>query len=106
MKAGYTYRQWLCSAAVLVIASLSPVGALAEDALAEGAPAEGYPMSELNPNAPAPNGWIAPTFDGDWRFRLELDAWAATVIQVTAEKDGNSASIDKGLGWVLSQLTY
>jgi hypothetical protein len=64
-------------------------------------------MSELYENAPAPNGWIAPTLDADWRFRVQLDFWIPNVIQVNIDSDVlPPVEVEEDLGWLLSHLVY
>lgn len=63
-------------------------------------------MSALNPNAQAPVCFIAPTLDGDWRWRVAINGWAPNVIQVDVDTALGSGSLDKGLGWVLEHLDY
>ena len=94
MKAGY--RGWLLSGAVLLMAGLAPAAALAE----------GPTMSALNPNAHAPLGFIAPTFDGDWRFRFAINGWAPNVIHIETKTDSGSGYLDEDLGWLLKHLDY
>ena len=89
-------RWWLLSGAVLLMAGLAPAAALAEEP----------PMSALNPNAHAPLGFIGPTFDGDWRFRIAINGWAPNVIQFNAKTDSRSGYLDEDLGWLLRNLKY
>lgn len=92
MKARYT--SWLLSGAALLLAGLAPAAALAEETT----------MSELNPNAHAPRGFIAPTFDGDWRFRIAINGWAPDVIHIEAKAGARSGYLDKDLKWLLKNL--
>jgi hypothetical protein len=80
----------------MLMAGLAPAAAVAE----------GPPMSALNPNAHAPLGFIAPTFDGDWRFRIAINGWATNVIHIEAQTDSKSGYLDEDLGWVLKRLEY
>ena len=92
MKAGYT--GWLLFGAALLLTGLAPAAARAEEPT----------MSALNPNAHAPLGFIAPTFDGDWRFRIAINGWAPNVIHIEAKAGGRSGYLDKDLGWLLKNL--
>jgi hypothetical protein len=80
----------------MLMAGLAPAAAVAE----------GPPMSALNPNAHAPLGFIAPTFDGDWRFRIAINGWATNVIHIETKTDSKSGYLDEDLGWVLKRLEY
>ena len=94
MKTGC--RWWLLSGAVLLMAGFAPAAALAEEPT----------MSALNPNAHAPLGFIAPTFDGDWRFRVAINGWAPNVIHFEAETPLGGGYLDEDLGWLLRNLKY
>jgi hypothetical protein len=94
VKAGY--RGWLLSGVALLMAGLAPAAALAEEPT----------MSALNPNAHAPLGFIGPTFDGDWRFRIAINGWAPNVIHIEAKTDEGSGYLDEDLGWLLRNLEY
>ena len=87
-------KGWLLSGAALLVAGLAPNAVLAEE------PA----MSALNPNAHAPVGFIAPTFDGGWRFRIAINVYAPNVIHIEAKTASRGGYLDKDLGWLLESL--
>ncbi len=96
-------RGWqLVGAALSVLVGFAPVVALAEPG-PTGKPG----MSALNPNAPAPQGFIGPTLEGDWRFRIALNGWAPTTIEVIATTPGGGGGdLEEDLGWLLDNLKY
>jgi hypothetical protein len=63
------------SAALFVLMALVGSAARAET---------GQAVSALNPNRPAPDGWMMPTLEGDWRFRIAAEAWLPNVLDVRA----------------------
>jgi hypothetical protein len=68
--------------AVLVLAASFVAG----EAWAEPLP-EGPAMSVLNPKWHAPDGFLSPTLDGSWSFRMVANAWAPNVIKLDAASD-------------------
>ena len=86
----------LLSGAALLLTGLAPVAALAED--------EEPAMSALNPNAHAPLGFIAPTFDGDWRFRVAINGWAPNVVHIETKTALGSGYLEEDLWWLLKNL--
>ncbi len=71
-------------------------------ALAEPGPA----VSALNPNRAAPDGFLAPTLEGDWRFRVALDIWAPFTLEIDASSAVGSGELDEDLLWLLEDLEY
>jgi hypothetical protein len=54
----------------------------------------------------APAGFMAPTLDGPWRFRIALNAWMLTDLKITADTASASGSVEKDLGWVIDHIDY
>lgn len=94
MKTGN--RGWLLLGVALLTTGLAHAATRAEEPT----------MSALNPNAHAPVGFIAPTFDGDWRFRIAINGWAPNVIHFESETPFGGGYLDKDLGWLLRNLKY
>lgn len=94
MKGGHRVGL-LCVAASLIV-GLAPALALAE----------GPPMSALNPHAPAPQGFIGPTLEGPWRFRLAVNTWLTNVVEIGVQAGGASADGTEDLRWVLNHLKW
>lgn len=84
------------AAALVLMAAIAPAAA----------PEEGPLVSALNPNAPAPVGFIAPTLDGDWRFRAAINGWVPNVIGIEVDTALGGGSLDEDLGWLLRHLVY
>jgi hypothetical protein len=96
MMAGLIRRNCLGAAAFLLMAGVVPA------ALAEPGPA----VSALNPNRPAPDGLLAPTLGGDWRFRIALDIWAPNVLEIDATSANGSGELNEDLIWLLKRMEY
>ena len=88
----------ICSgaAAFLLMAGVAPA------ALAEPGPV----VSALNPNRPAPDGLLAPTLEGDWRFRIAANVWAPNVLEVNTSTAAGDGYLRKDLIWLLKHLTF
>ena len=69
----------------------------------EQAPVSG---STLNPYGLPAEGFIAPTFEGPWRFRAALNGWLPTTINISVKAGGESGSTTEGLDWLVARLDY
>lgn len=96
MIASLLSRNCLGVAAFLLIALVGPA------ALAEPGPA----VSALNPNRPAPDGWLAPTLEGDLRYRVAIDGWVPNTLLINASSAGLSGEMDEDLIWLLTHMRY
>ncbi len=86
----------IAAAVFLVTAGAAPT------ALAEQGPA----VSALNPNRPAPDGLMAPTLEGDWRFRIALDAWVPNVAEFETSTATGGGVVRKDLVWLLKSMYF
>jgi hypothetical protein len=87
---------------VIGLATLLLMAVVAPAALAESEPA----VSALNPNRPAPEGFLTPTLDGDWRFRVALDIWVPATLLIDVSTDLGDGQISEGLPWILSRMQW
>jgi hypothetical protein len=74
----------------------------APTALAERGPA----VSALNPNRPAPDGLLAPTLEGDWRFRVAIDGWLPNVVDIGASSAAGGGVIRNDLEWLVRGMYF
>ena len=63
-------------------------------------------VSALNPNRPAPDGFLAPTLEGDWRVRIAADAWLPSPLVIEASSPAGGGSVRKDLVWLLRALYF
>jgi hypothetical protein len=96
MMASLIRRGCLGAAAFLLMAGVAPA------ALAEPGPA----VSALNPNRPAPDGFLAPTLAGDWRFRIAAAPWMPNVAEITASTAAGGGSVRNDLAWLLKSMYF
>ena len=96
MKASLIRRGCLGAAAFLLMAGVVPA------ALAEPGPA----VSALNPNRPAPDGFLAPTLEGDWHLRIAVSPWLPNVAEVEASTASGGDSVRKDLVWLLKAMYF
>ena len=98
MIASLIRRNCLGAAAFLLMAGVVPA------ALAEPGPA----VSALNPNRPAPDGFLAPTLEGDWRVRVAADIWLPNALEIEAfsASDGDGDYLRKDLIWLLEAIYF
>ncbi len=96
MRADFIRRCWLAAAVFLVVAAFVPA------ALAEPGPA----VSALNPNRPAPDGLLAPTLEGDWRYRIAADIWTPNVLETNTSTAAGDGYLRKDLIWLLKALYF
>ncbi len=81
------------------LAAAAPAEGAAEPSKADESRAKMPTKQEPWPNQ---DGFIAPTFDGPWRFRFALNAWLPTVVPVTV--DGKKENVY--LGFILRHLDF
>jgi hypothetical protein len=60
----------------------------------------------LNPYGLPAEGFIGPTFEGPWRFRVALNGWVPTTIKVTLNDGQESDTVTKSTRWLLDDLKY
>jgi len=96
MRRSLIRRCCLGAAAFLLMAVLGPA------ALAEAGPA----VSALNPNRPAPDGFLAPTLEGDWRFRIAVAPWLPNVLEIEGSTALDSGSTRLDLVWLLKAMYF
>jgi hypothetical protein len=70
------------------------------------APEEAHPLSPLFPRAGSWDGFVAPTFAGDWRARIALNAWLPNELPVTIKEGGRQEDVTLTLSFLLNNLKY
>lgn len=95
-------RWILFGAAALTVA----LGVAPGRALAEPPPDDGWAASALNPSRPAPDGFLSPTLEGDWRFRIAANIWAPNVIRIDVSNARGSGGLNENLKWLLKSMSY
>jgi hypothetical protein len=80
--------------------ALTIVGVFATlSAAAESGEGAGHPV-------PAPEGFMAPTLEGPWRFRTALQGWLPTTIEACVKTDADSGCDKEDLGWLLDHVDW
>ncbi len=111
--------EWLARGFIALLLALAPSLARADDpdggagepsiAMPTEAPTpEAAPISgsRVHPYGLAADGWLTPGFEGPWRFRIALNGWMPNEILVTADDGSSRETLEKGLGWLLTNLEY
>ena len=96
MRANFIRLGCFAAATFMVTAVAVPT------ALAEQGPA----VSALNPNRPAPDGFLAPTLEGDWRFRVAANVWVPNVLEINTSTAAGDGYIRNDLIWLLKALYF
>ena len=61
--------------------------------------------AKLNP-WPNQNGFISPTFNGPWRFRIGLNGWLPTSVKITVNDKVGTVSDTLGTDFILGNLKF
>ena len=101
MRARFKRRLLFGAAALAVAVNFDP-----GHALAEAPPDDGWAASALNPSRPAPDGFLSPTLEGDWRFRIAANIWAPNVINIDVKTARGDGGLNENLKWLLKSMSY
>jgi hypothetical protein len=91
----------LLRALVVLAVGLAP--APSDSSTQAEAPASG---SRVHPYGLPAEGWLGPTFEGPWRFRIALNGWMPNEVLVTVDTGDSRETVEEDLGWLLTNMEY
>ena len=62
--------------------------------------------SRVHPYGLSAEGWLGPTFEGPWRFRIALNGWLPNEILVTVDTGDSRETVEEDLGWLITNMEY